>query len=133
MTVCVASKNLGDQIELYPAHGAGSLCGKKLSAKLTSTLGTERLYNHPMNIETKEEFIDQLLHDMPEAPDHFARCSEINRKGPQIVNELPPIEELNANEFHALLDDGFLIVDTRDQLSFCSAHIPGAYGFEYPW
>lgn len=121
-------ENLGDQIEVYPAHGAGSLCGKKLSAKLTSTLGTERLYNHPMNIETKEEFIDQLLHHMPEAPDHFARCSEINRKGPQIVNELPPIKELTSDEFHALLDDDYLIVDTRDQLSFCSAHIPGAYG-----
>ena len=121
-------ENLGDQIEVYPAHGAGSLCGKKLSAKLTSTLGTERLYNQPMNIETKEGFIDQLLHDMPEAPDHFARCSEINRKGPQIINELPSIEELTSDEFHALLDGNYLVVDTRDQLSFCSAHIPGAYG-----
>ena len=120
-------EKLGDQLEVYPAHGAGSLCGKELSAKLTSTIGTERLYNKSLNIHPEKEFIKQLLSGMPEVPDHFSRCSRINRLGPNLISDLPQPKAYNPGEFLQMAAMGCLIVDTRDPIPFCSAHIPGAY------
>ena len=71
---------LPDYCEVYPAHGAGSLCGREISAKRTSTIGYERRYNRALRIDSREEFIRQLTTGMPAAPDHFSRCSEINRR-----------------------------------------------------
>jgi len=119
---------IGDQVEVYPAHGAGSLCGKSLSSKLSSTIGTERLYNQALLIHPQETFINSFLKDMPEAPDHFSRCSEINRSGPALLATLPQPAGYNPFEFLQLVEAGHLVVDTRDQLPFAAAHIPGAYG-----
>jgi Zn-dependent hydrolases, including glyoxylases len=121
-------EKLGDHIEVYPAHGAGSLCGRKLSAKLSSTIGMERLYNGPLNIQSEDEFVRQLLTGMPEVPDHFSRCSKINKSGPVLISELPGPKAYQPKEIFNLAKEECLVVDTRDQLSFCSAHIPGAYG-----
>ncbi|MEL7569855.1 MAG: MBL fold metallo-hydrolase [Eubacteriaceae bacterium] len=118
----------GDHVEVYPAHGAGSLCGKALSSKLLSTIGTERMYNSAFTISSKEEFLLNFLQDMPEAPDHFSRCSEINRKGPAITANLNKPLALSPHEFYKHAQSGMPVVDTRDQLAFASAHIPGAYG-----
>jgi glyoxylase-like metal-dependent hydrolase (beta-lactamase superfamily II) len=120
-------EKLGDHLELYPAHGAGSLLGRELSAKLTSTMGTERLYNRALNIHPEEEFIRQLLLGMPEVPDHFSRCSRINRLGPALVSDLPKPKACDPREFLRSAANGYLIVDTRDPLQFCAAHIPGSY------
>ncbi|KUG04089.1 metallo-beta-lactamase family protein [hydrocarbon metagenome] len=121
-------EKLADHMEIYPAHGAGSLCGRSLSSKLSSTVGTERLYNGAINIHPEAEFMNQLLEDMPEAPDHFSRCSEINRQGPAITVQLPKPVGYSPQEFLQLIESGHLVVDTRDQLPFAAAHIPGAYG-----
>jgi glyoxylase-like metal-dependent hydrolase (beta-lactamase superfamily II)/rhodanese-related sulfurtransferase len=121
-------EKLGDYIEVYPAHGAGSLCGKKLSAKLLSTLGTERLYNRSLNIESEDEFVRELLTDLPEVPDHFSRCSKINKSGPALISSIPRPKAYEPKEILNLAEEEYLVVDTRDQLTFCSAHIPGAYG-----
>ena len=121
-------EKIGDHVEVYPAHGAGSLCGKILSSKLSSTIGTERMYNRALQIHPEEKFIKSFLEDMPEAPDHFSRCSEINRKGASIITNLPKPIAYPSKEFLKLTESGYVIVDTRDQLSFGAAHIPGAYG-----
>lgn len=121
-------EKLGDHIEVYPAHGAGSLCGRKLSTKLSSTIGMECLYNRPLNIGSEDEFVRQLLSGMPEVPDHFSRCSKINRSGPALISSLPRPKAYEPKEIINLVEEECLVVDTRDQLSFCSAHIPGAYG-----
>jgi len=119
---------LGDNIELYPAHGAGSLCGKALSSKLSSTIGTEKIHNSAMQKHPEEAFIRSFIEDMPEAPDHFSRCSEINRKGAPAISKLDKPMALSPDEFYKLSRSGHLVVDTRDQLAFGAAHIPGAYG-----
>ena len=119
---------LGDQVEVYPAHGAGSLCGKSLSSKLSSTIGTERMYNPALQLHPQDKFTDSFLAGMPEAPDHFSRCSEINRRGPALLSELKQPIGYNPYEILQLLEAGHLVVDTRDQLPFAAAHIPGAYG-----
>ncbi|NTW71774.1 MAG: MBL fold metallo-hydrolase [Eubacteriaceae bacterium] len=121
-------ESLGDQIEVYPAHGAGSLCGKALSSKLSSTMGTEKRYNHAFNIHPEEAFIEDFLEGMPEAPDHFSRCSELNRKGPAILSSLAKPAACQPKEIMEHAKSGDIIVDTRDQLAFGGTHIPGAYG-----
>lgn len=121
-------EKLGDNIELYPAHGAGSLCGKALSSKLSSTLGTEKMHNQAMLKHPEDAFIKGFLEDMPEAPDHFSRCSEINRKGAPSIAQLNKPLGLSPDAFLKLSQSGHLVVDTRDQLAFGAAHIPGAYG-----
>lgn len=121
-------EKIGDHVEVYPAHGAGSLCGKALSSKLLSTIGTERMYNSAVTISSKEDFIASFLKDMPEAPDHFSRCSEINRKGPAITANFQKPKAYAPEEFFELAQSGMPVVDTRDQLAYGAAHIPGAYG-----
>jgi hydroxyacylglutathione hydrolase len=119
---------LGDHVEVYPAHGAGSLCGKSLSSKLSSTIGTERMYNPALLLQPQENFIRTFLSGMLEAPDHFRRCSEINRRGPTLLAELSQPTGYAPYEFLQLMESGHVVVDTRDQLPFAAAHIPGAYG-----
>lgn len=120
-------ETLGDNLEVYPAHGAGSFCGKRLSSKLLSTLGTEKIYNEPMNTHPKEVFIKELLDGMPAAPDHFSRCSEINRKGPESVASLPKVRALSPEQFEQRMQDGHIVVDTRNFHQFASAHIENSY------
>lgn len=117
-----------DNVEVYPAHGAGSLCGRSLSTKLSTTWGTERLYNGAVRIDGEEEFKAKLLEGMPEAPDHFSRCSEINRRGPALTGGLPKVKGIPAADFRKLAQSGHMVVDTRDQLPFGAAHVPGAHG-----
>ncbi|SCP96152.1 MBL fold metallo-hydrolase [Anaerobium acetethylicum] len=121
-------EQIGGHVEMYPAHGAGSLCGKALSSKLSSTIGTEKMYNYAMQINTEEEFASTFLENMMEAPDHFSRCSEINRKGPARTDEMPKPVPYKPKEFLELAESGYLVVDARDQLPFAGAHVPGAYG-----
>lgn len=121
-------EQLPDNIELYPAHGAGSLCGKALSSKLSSTIGTEKLHNPAILKHPEADFIKGFLEGMPEAPDHFSRCSEINRKGAPAVSKLTKPVGYGPEEFQKLSRSGYVVVDTRDQLGFAAAHVPGAYG-----
>ncbi len=65
--------HLPDHCEVYPAHGAGSLCGRSVGAKYRTTIGYERRYNAPLQIRDEAEFIRSLTSDMPPAPDHFSR------------------------------------------------------------
>lgn len=120
-------KTLPDHLEVYPAHGMGSLCGKDLSAKLSSTMGTEKRANQALQYDTLEEFKENILAGMPDAPDHFARCSEINRKGPITVDQLSKASPKKPGELAELLEKGYLALDIRSYLSFAAGHIPNAY------
>lgn len=119
---------LPDYVEVYPAHGAGSLCGRAMGAKWTSTIGYERNFNAALQIKDKTEFIKSLTEDMPPAPDHFSRCSDINRQGPAQLADLPIMEELSAAQFKERMGDPNLVVlDTRSYHAFASQHIAGAW------
>ncbi len=120
-------KELPDHIEVYPAHGMGSLCGRALSAKLWSTIGIERRYNYALQHTDQESFKTDLLTDMPAAPDHFARCTEINRKGPPLIKNLRAPQPFNAGEVAAAKEEGKVIMDTRPFHSFAAVHIPGSF------
>lgn len=119
---------LPDHVEVYPAHGAGSLCGRSMGAKWLSTIGYERLYNPALQIDDKEAFINSLTSDMPPAPDHFSRCSDINRQGPTRISELPLLDELDIKTFCEKVESQEAVVlDVRPYASFASLHVPGAW------
>lgn len=123
---------LPDFCEVYPAHGAGSLCGRAMGAKRTSTIGYEKKYNAALQIKDREEFIESLTTNMPEAPDHFSRCSAINGKGPALVHNLPVLEELDPEAFDTRAKSGnTLVLDARSYDSFGGQHVPGSYHIDF--
>ena len=121
---------LPDTCLVYPAHGAGSLCGKAMGAMRTSTIGYERQCNAALQHKTLADFKAALLNGMPGAPDHFARCSAINRDGAPLVAELPQPRPLSPENAQVLIEQGHIVVDARDYASFGGAHIPGAYNID---
>ncbi|HDZ58158.1 MAG TPA: MBL fold metallo-hydrolase [Pseudomonas xinjiangensis] len=120
---------LGDRIEVYPCHGAGSACGKSIGDRRHSTLGNERLFNPALREQRSEEaFIDWLLADMPEPPRHYARLKKLNvRPAAQMEGpSLPP--PLSPQDFETLAGggNGMQVVDIRSILAFGGGHVPGA-------
>lgn len=120
---------LPDFCEIYPAHGAGSLCGRSMASKRSSTIGYEKRFNYALKIKDRKEFIDSLTNKMPDAPDHFSRCTSINRIGPRKENELPLPEALDNSTFMQKLKDA-TVLDVRSFESFGGQHIPLAYNID---
>jgi len=119
---------LPDYVEVYPAHGAGSLCGRAMGAKWRTTIGYERNFNSALKIREESAFIKSLLEEMPPPPDHFSRCSDVNRKGPELIADLSDKKKLNAIQFKQQIQNpNILVLDTRGYHSFSSQHIPGAW------
>lgn len=119
---------LPDECEVYPAHGMGSLCGRAMAAKRTSTVGYEKKYNYALRIASRGEFITALTTDMPAAPDHFARCSEINRTGPALMRSLQGIAPIEPKAFSERVKKGdAVILDVRSYPAFSGLHIPASW------
>ena len=85
---------LPDSVLVYPAHGAGSLCGKNMRAERSSTIGTERLTNYALQIKSREEFVAQLTSSLPARPDYFSKDAEINRTGAAALSDLLPLRAI---------------------------------------
>jgi glyoxylase-like metal-dependent hydrolase (beta-lactamase superfamily II) len=119
---------LPDQILVYPAHGAGSLCGKALSKETVSTLGEQRRSNYALQPMSKEEFVHVVTADQPEAPAYFNYDAVLNSQ------ERPTLDQALAREMNpltldavlALQADGAQILDTREAGEFASAHLLGS-------
>ncbi|MBU8922280.1 MAG: MBL fold metallo-hydrolase [Bacteroidales bacterium] len=123
---------LPDFCEVWPCHGAGSLCGRAMGAKWRSTIGYERRYNSALQIIEKVDFIESLTTDMPPAPDHFSLCSDINRQGPARIGDLPSLSRMSPAGFRkAMADDDVIVLDVRSYEGFGSHHIPGAWHIDY--
>ena len=117
-----------DYVEVYPAHGAGSLCGAGISAKPSSTLGFERRTNPFMQVDF-EDFRNQLRLNTPHRPINFTHIINTNLQGPKLIEDLPVISEykpLTCKNFLASDPDKRLI-DLREATSFGGAHIPGSF------
>jgi glyoxylase-like metal-dependent hydrolase (beta-lactamase superfamily II)/rhodanese-related sulfurtransferase len=123
---------LPDFCEVYPAHGAGSLCGRAMSAKRTSTIGYERKYNYALQIKSRDKFIESLTTDMPEAPDHFSRCSDINKRGPTVIKNLPSLLSFDPTSFsNKTKEKDVIVLDVRSYDAFGGQHVPGAYHIDF--
>jgi glyoxylase-like metal-dependent hydrolase (beta-lactamase superfamily II)/rhodanese-related sulfurtransferase len=123
-------KALPDHTLVLPAHGAGSLCGRAMGAMRFSAVGYEKRYNRELQHKTLEAFRGSLLSGMPEAPDHFSRCSDINRKGPAKAEGLETARPFSAQEVYQWMQKGAVILDGRDFWAFGGAHIPGAWNID---
>ena len=117
---------LPDEVEVYPAHGAGSMCGRNISNETSSTIGQQRLFNYALKPMSKEAFVKMMITDLPEAPAYFSQDAELNRTGAAMLKELPPPAELDAAEFKRLAAQGYLILDVRGGAAFGNGHAPGA-------
>jgi len=118
--------SLPDATKVYPAHGAGSLCGRAMRAEKSSTIGTERLTNYALQIPTRDEFIRQLTTNLPVRPSYFAEDAEINRSGAAPLDGLAPLPALAPGEVQRRLQQNAWVLDVRPGNDFAAAHIPGS-------
>ena len=114
---------LRDETLVYPAHGAGSLCGKNMRADLFSTIGTERLTNYALQIPSRDQFVAQLTSELPQRPDYFFADVEINRSGAQALDHLAPLPASSARELRGRSE---ALLDTRPTEQFAAGHVPGS-------
>ncbi|HET6180689.1 MAG TPA: rhodanese-like domain-containing protein [Candidatus Sulfotelmatobacter sp.] len=117
---------LPDSVLVYPAHGAGSLCGKNMRAERSSTIGTERLTNYALQIKSRVEFAAQLTSNLPARPEYFAKDAEINRTGATPLSDLPPLRAIAPAEVKARLAEGEIALDVRPGEAFAAGHVPGS-------
>ena len=117
---------LPDETVIYPAHGAGSLCGRQMSAESFSTIGEQRRTNYALQASTSEEFVRALTDSLPAAPEYFSHDADLNRRGAAPISKLAPLTALSAEEVSDFQDAGAVIVDTRPATLFASAHVPSA-------
>lgn len=119
--------SLPDQVKVYPAHGAGSMCGRNISKETSSTIGEQRKFNYALQPMSKHEFVTMMTTDLPEAPQYFSADARINREGPALLDEqsIPPA--LSPPEVDALRKQGHVIVDARSSDQYGTGHIPGSY------
>ncbi len=117
---------LPDETIVYPAHGAGSLCGRQLSPESWSTIGRQKQTNYALRAGSREEFVQLLTAEMPPRPEYFARDVDLNRRGATALDELPELAALTAAEVIERQRGGAIVVDTRPAIEFAVAHVPGA-------
>ncbi len=114
-----------DWLQIWPGHGAGSACGKGISAIPQSTLGYERRFNWAFQIDREDEFVAAVLAGQPEPPKYFAVMKRINRDGPAILNGFGRPERRDAAGLAAALASGAIVIDLRPAREFAVAHVPG--------
>jgi hydroxyacylglutathione hydrolase len=118
-------RSFPDYLQLWPGHGAGSACGKSLSAVPQSTLGYEKRFNWAFGIADEAEFVRAALAGQPEPPPYFARMKQINQAGPRLLGHRSPPPRQSLERLAAVLADGGAVVDIREPDDFGRASIPG--------
>jgi len=117
---------LPDDTRVFPAHGAGSACGKNLSTELTSTIGEQRTTNYALLASDKDTFLALVTEGQPPAPGYFAVDAVLNRQARELLDEHEPPALLDWDEVLARLDAGAILVDGRDPDDFARGHLTGA-------
>jgi glyoxylase-like metal-dependent hydrolase (beta-lactamase superfamily II)/rhodanese-related sulfurtransferase len=119
---------LNDEVVVYPAHGAGSLCGKALRKATESTIGQERATNWSMQEMSEVEFVNSLLADQPFTPRYFGYDVSLNRKGASKMAD--SISEITIQERPAVIKEGIVVIDTRTEEEYKKGHIPGSINLQ---
>jgi glyoxylase-like metal-dependent hydrolase (beta-lactamase superfamily II)/rhodanese-related sulfurtransferase len=116
---------LPDSIKVYPGHGAGSACGRNLSNERVSTIGDQRRHNYALQPMSKEQFIQLMTNDLPEAPQYFSLDATINKEGPRLLEDvLAKFTSLTAEEVEQKQSGGAVLLDVRSPDHFAAGHIP---------
>jgi len=114
-----------DWLQLWPGHGAGSACGKGISAVPYSTLGYERRFNWAFQLTDEDAFVSNVLAGQPEPPRYFAMMKHLNKVGPRVLGGFAAPPRLDDHKLADLLAQGALIVDTRSAGEYATEHLPG--------
>ncbi|QDT75650.1 rhodanese-like domain-containing protein [Lacipirellula limnantheis] len=117
-------RELPDHLQVWPAHGAGSACGKGLGAIPSSTVGYEKLFNPALQFDDEQEFVDYILTDQPETPFYFAVMKRVNKVGPELTKDLAPVRAIDPTEL-ATTAGKHLVIDTTAAGEFAKSHVPG--------
>jgi hydroxyacylglutathione hydrolase len=117
---------LPDDTVVYPAHGAGSACGKHLSAAASSTIGEQRATNYALQPMSVDEFVDVVTDGQGVAPLYFAFAADANRRERELLHEGDPLASLSVDEALELAAEGAVLLDTRSPESFASGHLRGS-------
>ena len=118
--------NLDDSVEVFPAHGAGSMCGKNLSTETSSTIGQQRRFNYALQPMTKDQFVAMMTTDLPDAPAYFSKDAEINRSGAEALDHLAKPRAMSPAEVHEASQHGCVVLDVRSAAEFGAGHVPGS-------
>jgi hydroxyacylglutathione hydrolase len=117
---------LPDATRVYPAHGAGSACGKNLSTDTWSTIGDQRVNNYAVLAPDKETFVELVTEGQPPAPSYFVYDAVLNRKDRGLLDEVTPPTELTLDEVRQFMADGAMLIDGRTPEEFAHGHLTGA-------
>lgn len=117
---------LDDAVEVYPAHGAGSLCGRNISKEASSTIGEQRKFNYALQPMPKADFIRMMTADLPVAPGYFSLDAEINRGGAVALSDLPRPDAIRPAKVKELQQEGYIVLDVRQATAFGAGHVPGS-------
>jgi hydroxyacylglutathione hydrolase len=117
---------LPDATKVFPAHGAGSLCGRNISSETSSTIGEQRRFNYALQPMSREDFIRMTTTDLPEAPAYFSRDVAINRGGAGELDALPEPPDLPPDAVARMQKEGAVVLDTRPAAQYGTAHVPGS-------
>ncbi|HXS58844.1 MAG TPA: rhodanese-like domain-containing protein [Hanamia sp.] len=119
---------LPDDVIVYPAHGAGSSCGKNISSETSSTIGNERRTNYALREQSKEEFIQAVTEDLNEAPVYFSVNAKINKEGYDNLEDVKSkgLTPLSVEDLKSKIKEGFVVLDTRNAEEFTNGFVPGS-------
>lgn len=117
---------LPDATRVYPAHGAGSACGKNLSTELWSTMGEQRKTNYALRASSKEKFVELVTEGQPPAPGYFVYNAILNRKGRELLDETQMPPAMTYDEVRDAVQGGAVLVDGRLPEEFALGHLKGA-------
>jgi len=117
---------LPDAVRVFPAHGAGSACGKNLSTEKQSTIGEQRLFNYACQPMNEADFVALVTAGQPPAPDYFLYDAILNRKDRAVYDTGQPLAALGTAEMLTAISGGALVVDARDAQDFAAGHLTGA-------
>ncbi|HEY0670717.1 MAG TPA: MBL fold metallo-hydrolase [Longimicrobiales bacterium] len=122
---------LPDYLQVWPAHGAGSACGKALGAVPQTTVGYEKMFNPALTVQSEAEFVEFILAGQPEPPRYFATMKRLNRDGPPLVHGLPAPVHLDPRDLDATIQSGKMVIDTRAATAFAHGHARGTVNIPY--
>ncbi|MHA2427375.1 MAG: MBL fold metallo-hydrolase [Candidatus Hermodarchaeia archaeon] len=117
---------IGDEVLIYPGHGAGSICGHSLSDRNYSTIGHERLHNHVFQLD-KDSFIKHVMSIKLRRPPYFRKMEVYNLNGPPLLRDALVPQALTVADFEkAMTDADTIVIDTRNPDAYTASHIPGS-------
>jgi hydroxyacylglutathione hydrolase len=120
-----------DWLQIWPGHGAGSSCGKGISAIPSSTLGYEKRFNWAFNKKTESEFVSAVLSGQPEPPKYFATMKRVNKEGPAILGGFAVPPKVDAAKLPDLIARGALVIDTRPAAEYADGHVTGTINIPF--